>query len=83
MTYRDNGNEQSNKWGDKAHLRIIAPLSSGENVAKTKSATGNIYAPTSRTAGLPRPRAQGTAQLRGRSIVIQLQKLAGYGEEGK
>ena len=56
--YRDNGNEQSNKWGDKAHLRIIAPLPSGANIARIKSATGNIYAPTSRTVGAPRPRAQ-------------------------
>jgi hypothetical protein len=54
----DNRNEQSNKWGNKAHLRIIAPLPSGANNGKTKSATGNIYAPTSRTIGAPRPRAQ-------------------------
>ena len=27
-------------------------------IAKIKSATGNIYASTSRTAGAPRPRAQ-------------------------
>ena len=42
----DNRNEQSNKRGDKAHLRIIAPLPSGANIAKTKSATGNTYAST-------------------------------------
>ena len=54
----ENRNEQSNKQGDKAHLRIIAPLPSGANIAKTKSATGNIYASTSRTVGAPRPRAQ-------------------------
>ena len=36
----DNRNEQSNKWGDKAHLRIIAPLPSGANIAKTKSGIG-------------------------------------------
>jgi hypothetical protein len=59
--YIDNRNEQSDKWGDKAHLRIIAPLPSGENVAKTKSATGNIYAPTSRTVGAPRPRGHSAA----------------------
>ena len=57
LVYRDNRNEQSNKRGDKAHLRIIAPLPSGANVAKIKSATGNTYAPTSRTVGAPRPRA--------------------------
>ena len=51
-------NEQSSKWGDKAHLRIISPLPSGANIAKTKSATGNTYASTSRAVGAPRPRAQ-------------------------
>jgi hypothetical protein len=57
-THIDNRKEQSNKWGDKAHLRIIAPLPSGANVAKIKSATGNVCASTSRTTGAPRPRAQ-------------------------
>jgi hypothetical protein len=34
----DAGNEEreSNKWGDKAHLRIIAPPPSGGNIAKTQ-----------------------------------------------
>jgi hypothetical protein len=41
----DNGNEQSNKWGDKARLRILAPLPSGDDITKIKSATGNMYAP--------------------------------------
>jgi hypothetical protein len=41
---RDDRNENSNKWGDKAHVRMLAPLSSGANVAKTKSATGNACA---------------------------------------
>ena len=41
LIYRHNRKEQSNKWGDKAHLRIIAPLPSGGNIAKTKPATGN------------------------------------------
>jgi hypothetical protein len=51
--YRHNRKEQSNKWGDEAHLRIIAPLPSGANVAKTKSATGNIYGLlTSKTFGV-------------------------------
>jgi hypothetical protein len=35
--------EQSNKWGDKAHLRVPAPLPSGTYIAKIKSATGNTY----------------------------------------
>jgi hypothetical protein len=38
----DNRNEQSNKWGDKAHSRIIASLPSGANVAKTKSAMAGL-----------------------------------------
>jgi hypothetical protein len=60
LMHVDNRNEPSNKWGDKAHLRIIAPLPSGANISKTKSATGDIYAPTtcSNTVGAPRPRAQ-------------------------
>jgi hypothetical protein len=41
-TCMDNGNEQSNKWGDKAHLRMLAPLPSRPNAAKTKSATGAV-----------------------------------------
>ena len=28
-------NEQSDKWGGKAHLWILAPLSSGGNIALT------------------------------------------------
>jgi hypothetical protein len=58
LIYVNNRKEQSNKWGDKAHSRMIAPLPSGANIAKIKSATGNIYAPTSRTVGAPHPRAQ-------------------------
>ena len=58
MIYRDNGNERRNKWDDKAHLRIIAPLPSGANIAKIKSATGNVHVSTSRTVGAPHPRAQ-------------------------
>jgi hypothetical protein len=40
--YMDNGNEQSNERGDKAHLRMLAPLPSGAHAAKAKSATDNI-----------------------------------------
>jgi hypothetical protein len=28
-------NEQSDKWGDKAHLRKLVPLPSGANIALT------------------------------------------------
>jgi hypothetical protein len=76
----NNGNEQSSKWGDKAHLhlhlRILVPLPSGANVAKTKPAiilipaAGNTV-PTrllrSRTVRR-RTAPEGTAQLR-RSVA--------------
>jgi hypothetical protein len=42
----------------------------GANVAKAKSASGGVYASTSRTVGAPRPRAQRSC-LRGRSMHMQ------------
>jgi hypothetical protein len=41
-------NKQINEM-TKAHLRIATPLPSGPGISKAKSATGNIYASTSRT----------------------------------